>query len=169
MGKRLVSSWFRYVDFPIISVRNSCKHFAGRIDWWAKAAEFKSYFRKVGDYKSPACQKENNEAKDISLDFYLIVCNYAVTVTEENVSLLGSIGSDFELYRIMPSDASADAVMTYKTYQCYTIFSVTRYHPSAFALYLYNTDKHVLYTVEDGAQMVDFKEVYDLLPENMKK
>ena len=93
----------------------------------------------------------------------------SVSLSEQNVKLLGTISTKFELYEIIPENASGDSIMTYQTYQGYTIVSGTRYQPSAFALYLFDKDKNVLYTIEDGAQLVDFSAVYNLLPNNMKK
>lgn len=92
----------------------------------------------------------------------------SVSLSEQNVRFLGTISTKFDLYEIIPENASGNSVMTYQTYQGYTIVSGTRYQPSAFALYLFDKDKSVLYTIEDGAQFVDFSAVYNLLPSNMK-
>lgn len=85
------------------------------------------------------------------------------------VEKLGKADDRYELYRIVPPDATGDTVMTYGTFQGFEIVSGTRYSPSAFALYLFDTQDKVMYTIEDGEGLVDFSEVYRLLPQNMKK
>ena len=85
------------------------------------------------------------------------------------VEKLGKAGNRYELYRIVPSDATGAAVMTYGTFQGFEIVSGMKYSPSEFALYLFDTRDKVMYTIEDGEGFVDFSEVYRLLPQNMKR
>ena len=90
-------------------------------------------------------------------------------VDGDAVEKLGKAGSRYELYRIVPPDATGAAVMTYGTFQGFEIVSGMKYSPSAFALYLFDTRDKVMYTIEDGEGLVDFSEVYRLLPQNMKR
>lgn len=85
------------------------------------------------------------------------------------VEKLGKAGNRYELYRIVPSDATGAAVMTYGTFQGFEIVSGMKYSPSEFALCLFDTRDKVMYTIEDGEGFVDFSEVYRLLPQNMKR
>ena len=87
----------------------------------------------------------------------------------ETLENLGKADERYELYRIVPPDATGDTVMTYGTFQGFEIVSGTGYSPSAFALYLFDTQDKVMYTIEDGEGLADFSEVYRLLPQNMKK
>lgn len=90
-------------------------------------------------------------------------------VDGDAVEKLGKAGNRYELYRIVPSDATGAAVMTYGTFQGFEIVSGMKYSPSVFALYLFDTRDKVMYTIEDGEGFVDFSEVYRLLPQNMKR
>jgi len=90
-------------------------------------------------------------------------------VSDSDIYLLGIVDDTYNLYQILPQNASGNTVMTYQTYQGYTVISGTEYSPSAFALYLYDKNDKILYTIEDGANRVDFSLVYNLLPDNMKK
>lgn len=85
------------------------------------------------------------------------------------VKRLGIIDNRYELYIILPEDASGNTVMTYGTLQGFTVVSGTRYSPSAFALYLFDTQNRVMYTIEDGERLIDFSKAYQLLPTNMKQ
>ena len=63
------------------------------------------------------------------------------------VEKLGKAGNRYELYRIVPSDATGAAVMTYGTFQGFEIVSGMKYSPSEFALYLFDTRDKVMYTI----------------------
>lgn len=95
--------------------------------------------------------------------------NTIENVSDSDIYLLGVVDDTYNLYQILPQNSSGAAVMTYQTYQGYTIVSGTKYSPSVFALYLYDKNNKILYTIEDGANLVDFPLVYNLLPDNMKK
>ncbi len=94
--------------------------------------------------------------------------NTIENVSDSDIYLLGIVDDTYNLYQILPPNSSGDTVMTYHTYQGYTIVSGTKYSPSVFALYLFDKNNKILYTLEDGANMVDFSLVYNLLPDNMK-
>ena len=120
----------------------------------------------------PAAASEETDIDDVIAAFSALCRSKECSdysIDGDAVEKLGKAGSRYELYRIVPSDATGAAVMTYGTFQGFEIVSGMKHSPSEFALYLFDTQDKVMYTIEDGEGLVDFSEVYRLLPQNMKR
>lgn len=161
---------FFLLVFFFVSILSGCTQNTPKIPFSGENSESLSNADsgKNSSVKQPSFSKDDVWAAFNSLCQKKGQSGYAAN-NDDIVQNLGVIDSRYELYLIIPADATGDQVITYGEFQGFKIVSGMKFSPSAFALYLFDAQNQTMYTVEDGERLIDFSKAYQLLPQDMKQ